>query len=272
MRHNSALHFHKYYNEPESGMEKMLDSVIFCENRTICDEIKDIVNRVPLLSAHTISDVKQQKQFIEQNSVQFLIHAHDSNIILDKSLKLYRKYPHIQLIYYYPNLKIDHIRFGEFDSFSHIVVGENRKANLLEILLQLTTSYWKKIPYNKFGFIYDDLSPRLRGVMNYIETHELKSCSTSQLARHLDISAGYFSQQFKRETGMTFRRFMQMLLDHYEYVIFDRLKLSAKTASKILGYSDLSSFSRSFKKRKGYPPSRRSSSPVKIKSPAKSDF
>jgi AraC-like DNA-binding protein len=93
--------------------------------------------------------------------------------------------------------------------------------------------------------------------MNYIETHDLKDCGTAKISEYLDISAGYFSQEFKRDTKFTFREFMQKLIDHYEFIILDSLNLPAKMASQILGYSELSSFSRSFKKRKGYPPSQR---------------
>ena len=136
-------------------------------------------------------------------------------------------------------------------------MGENRIKDLSRVLLQLTRDYWKKIPYDKFSISYEKLSPRLKKVMNYIETHDLKECDTAKISEYLDISSGYFSQEFKRVTKFTFREFMQKLLDHYEFIILDSLNLSAKTASQILGYSELSSFSRSFKKRKGYPPSQR---------------
>jgi AraC-like DNA-binding protein len=121
--------------------------------------------------------------------------------------------------------------------------------------LNLTKSYWKKIPYERYDISYEDLSPRMKKIMNYIETHDLKKCGTAEIANYLGISQGYFSQEFKKETDYTFRDFMQNLLDHYELLIFERLKLSAKATAHILGYSELSSFSRSFKKRKGYPPS-----------------
>jgi AraC-like DNA-binding protein len=152
---------------------------------------------------------------------------------------------------------VDSFHYSDLGCFSHIIVGENRVKELSQVLLQLTRDYWKKIPYEKFALNYERLSPRLKKVMNYIETHDLKDCGTAKIAEHLDISSGYFSQEFKRDTSFTFREFMQKLLDHYEFIILDSLNLPAKTASQILGYSELSSFSRSFKKRKGYPPSQR---------------
>jgi len=168
---------------------------------------------------------------------------------------LHRKYPHIYFLYYFPTLNMDSFQYSDLENFNYIVVGEHRIRGFSEIMLTLSKSYWKKIPYDKFDLVYEKLSPRLKKVMNYIETHGLKECGTSNIARYLTISAGYFSQEFKRETNLNFRDFMQKLLDHYEYIILNKLNLSAKSASQILGYSELSSFSRSFKKRKGYPPS-----------------
>jgi AraC-like DNA-binding protein len=177
------------------------------------------------------------------------------NGAMETLIKLNQQFPQIYFIYYYPTLNVNNFRYSDFSSFSHIVVGEKRAKDLAEILSSLIKTYWKKIPYRKFGMTYDALSPRLKRVMNYIETHELRDCSTNKIAAYLDISSGYFSQEFKRETELTFRTFMQRLIDHYEFLIFEKLDLSAKAASQILGYSELSSFSRSFKKRKGYPPS-----------------
>ena len=117
-------------------------------------------------------------------------------------------------------------------------------------------NFWKKIPIRDFGIDYNQLSPRMKRVVTYIETNDLKYCNAVRIAGFLDISPGYFSQEFKREFKVSFRSFMQKLIDHYEYIIMNKLDLTAKSASQILGYSELSSFSRSFKKRKGCPPSK----------------
>jgi len=174
---------------------------------------------------------------------------------MDNISRIHNRFPFIYLIYYYPKLNIDNFQFSDFIYFSYLLAGENRIEELNNIFKNLSQSYWKKIPFDKIGIMYNKLSPRLKRVMDYIETHDIKSSSTARLANFLDISQGYFSQEFKKETGQTFREFMQKLISHYEQVIFDRLDLTAKQASEILGYSELSSFSRSFKNRKGYPPS-----------------
>lgn len=238
-------------------MRVRLESLVLCNDPDMGIEIGQVVSVIPHITARRCEEITEMADFLKNNVIQFIIVADDLTDKKDEIMKLAGHYPYLYFIYYYPQLNINRFDYSELTRFSHIIVGEHRVKALSEILLQLTRDYWKKIPYGKFDLVYDQMSPRLKRVMTYIESHDLKDCATINIAHHLEISPGYFSQEFKRETSFTFREFMQKLLDHYEFIILDSLNLSAKSASKILGYSELSSFSRSFKKRKGYPPSQR---------------
>ncbi len=238
-------------------MNSVLESIVLCSDYTICEEINEVVSHLPHIITHHYSEIDQIEKILNTKSVQFIIIAENISSISDALSVLNEKFPHIYFIYFNTGLNVDNFHYSDLSYFSHIIVGDQRIKALSEILLQLTRDHWKKIPYDKFSLVYDKLSPRLKRVMNYIETHDLKECGTGKIAKYLDISSGYFSQEFKKDTNLTFRKFMQQLLDHYEFIILDSLDLSAKSASKILGYSELSSFSRSYKKRKGYPPSQR---------------
>lgn len=233
----------------------MLNGIIFSSENKMHEEVKSILSDLPKIEIHYLSEISQVVDFLKENPVLFVLISARKASDTKPLLNLYNRFPQIYFIYYYHTLNIDNFQQADFTYFSHIVVGDGRRKNLIEILTQLTINYWKKIPYPAMAINYELLSPRLKKVMNYIETHDLKNCSIAKIAKYLSISQGYFSQEFKRETGRTFREFMQNLLSYYEQIIFERLDLSAKTASQILGYSELSSFSRSFKKRKGYPPS-----------------
>jgi AraC-like DNA-binding protein len=233
----------------------MLEGIVYFENINLQQELSEILDKMPRIHTRLIMSLDQLLAHLGTNSTLFLVVALESREKLAPLSELARQFPHIYFVYYSDTLNIDHYQHNQFSPYSNIVVGEKRKENFQEIVRQLTHNYWKKIPFDSLGLSFDQMTPRLKRVMNYIETHDLKDCTISRLARYLKISQGYFSQEFKKETGMTFRRFMQLLLSHYEEIIFDRLDLSAKAASQLLGYSELSSFSRSFKKRKGYPPS-----------------
>lgn len=184
-------------------------------------------------------------------------------LVTDFDEQLFRRIAHIQkkslglnFIFYNHSLN-----FSAFSRFTHtskvkLIIGENRKANLRDLLDGVKENYWRKLPYQELGIQYGGLSPRMKRVMRYIESAPLAECNINSLSSYLSISAGYFSQEFKRETHRSFRSFMQDVLDHYENLIFTHTDLAAKEISQILGYSELSSFSRSFKKRKGVSPTK----------------
>jgi AraC-like DNA-binding protein len=233
----------------------MIEGIIYCNDDNLKNEFIDYFSDNKLIKVTLISNENDFDNLKLIDSAWFIIFAVNQIVDFTVIKKLHKNHPHIYLYYYYPLLSIDNSQYSDYSYFNQLIVGENRTENLTAIFDQMLQSYWKKIPFENLGISYDKLSPRLKRIINYIETHEIKYCSTAKLSEHLDISQGYFSQEFKKETGQTFREFMQKLLAYYEDIIFDQMDLTAKQASVILGYSELSSFSRSFKKRKGYPPS-----------------
>jgi AraC-like DNA-binding protein len=233
----------------------MLEGTIYCEDLDIKSELLKYTFSNELINAKLYTSKEELNTHLCQNHTWFIIYAEKPTYNINHIKNISNNYPHLFLIYYYPEFNVDNFQYSDFSYFSYIVIGEKRKEKLREIFTLLSQTFWKKIPFKQIGISYDRLSVRLKEVMNYIETHDLKSSSLSNLSDYLKISQGYFSQAFKKETGQTFREFMQKLKSHYEKVIFDQLNLTAKQASEILGYSELSSFSRAFKKREGYPPS-----------------
>ena len=242
----------------------MIKGIVVCKEDSLKKEFINYFYAISHVAAKIISDqseIENQKLF---NSAWFVVFAEKNIEDFSTIKKLHKKYPHLYLFYYYPYLSVDNSEFADYSYFNHIIVGDNRTKYLTNIFNQIYVNYWKRIPYEYLGISYEKTSPRLRRIVNYIETQDIKNCSTAKLSDHLNISQGYFSQEFKKETGQTFREFMQKLLAYYESIIFEQLDLTAKQASVLLGYSELSSFSRSFKKRKGYPPSLQKKNKVEL--------
>jgi len=237
-------------------MKSFIECALLCRDDYLKKELADIFLGNPHLITHYFLDVDDLTDFLISGPVQFVIISVSADNLTEEYFLLQEKFPQLYFIYYFPTFNVDNFHYNNFGHFANLIVGENRIEYLSEILIQLTSSFWKKIPIQDFGIDYSRLSPRMKRVIYYIETHELKYCNALRIAEFLEISPGYFSQEFKKEFKQSFRKFMQKLIDHYEYIILNKLDLSAKSASQILGYSELSSFSRSFKKRKGYPPSK----------------
>jgi len=163
-------------------------------------------------------------------------------------------FPATAIILYNHSLFIGRLKSLTEISDTHMVIGEERKSNLNKTLENLIKSHWRRLPLDEFNINENGLSHRIREAIGFVERNKLNVCTLPNIAKHLGLSAGYFSQEFKRETGYTFRGFIQRVLVYYEEHVFVTLNLSALKMAKLLGYSELSSFSRSFKKRRGISP------------------
>lgn len=179
----------------------------------------------------------------------------DFSHIRQPQFKLLKEYvPDLQLIIYNRNLALNGVGDIEITSGLQLVIGEDRRHNLQRQITEIKNNHWRNIPLEELGIDKEALSARMKQAIRFMETSEINKLQSRQIARHLGISPGYFSQAFHKETGRSFRSFRQSVMDYYEAIILSRFNLSAHHVSRLLGYSELSSFSRSFKRRQGLSP------------------
>lgn len=89
---------------------------------------------------------------------------------------------------------------------------------------------------------------------HYIREHAFDDISLQQISDHLHVSPTYFSKQFKMETGQSFTDYvLAAKVELAEQMIRSGVPLT--DISEKLGYLNLSSFTRMFKKIKGVSPS-----------------
>ncbi|MFD1954117.1 helix-turn-helix domain-containing protein [Paenibacillus thailandensis] len=108
---------------------------------------------------------------------------------------------------------------------------------------------------DKYAEIVSGSHQSVKRAMAYIREHLDESLSLQQVARHVHMNPNYFSELFKRESG----------LNYIEFVTEERLKramgLLAETPAKVseiagrIGYADLKHFNKLFKKYTGLTPS-----------------
>lgn len=111
-----------------------------------------------------------------------------------------------------------------------------RLANLVESIRSLPYSY------------------RIHYCRNYIMQHVYDKLTVSQVASHAGVSPEYLTEQFKRETGVSLKTFMEQARVEEAKRL---LRSSGNTILEItlmLNYHDQSHFSRSFKKIAGVTP------------------
>ena len=229
----------------------MYQGFIVSEDSKIIEECSSIINEIgkieiqifPALVATAINNAAQNLLFI------VLTEINEQNLsVLTKTQKMF---PDVTIILYNRSLNLSNLNQLNHLSLFYLIVGEERLKILQQTVEKLKKNYWRTIPFEDFGIQFDRLSPRIQRALKFVETADIGECNISGIADYLNISPGYFSQEFKRETGQPFRSFMQKVLAYYEDLILTKANLPAQKISQMLGYSELSSFSRSFKKRKG---------------------
>jgi len=232
----------------------MFNGFIITENDVIRQECEDTISLFPNLDIkffNHLSEINFNNGF---SSVLFLLvtEIEENHLPYLKEAQLI--YPGVTTLVYNNSLSISKLNDVSELKLVRFVAGENRQDLLKELIAKIKEDYWRTIPFEKFGIKFNQLSSRLQRALRFIESTDIRSCNIQTIAEYLNISPGYFSQEFKKETGLSFRRFMQRVLYYYEDIILLRGNIPTKNISKLLGYSELSSFSRSFKKRKGISP------------------
>ncbi len=187
------------------------------------------------------------------NCLVFIITEFNRNEI-EYLLKIQRYIPDIAVVLYNHSLRLSDISLLNLSDQVQLIIGDERKQMLSALLRDTKKYHWRRIPYKQFQIDLTHASPQMREALQFIEQSSISECNINHISEYIGMSPGYFSQKFKRELGLSFRDFMQQVLAHYEEIILDRLNLPAREISRLLGYSELSSFSRSFKQRKGLSP------------------
>ncbi len=101
----------------------------------------------------------------------------------------------------------------------------------------------------------DDTGYAARAV-NMIKKQYMKDISVQSMADALGLDRSYFSNLFKKETGKSPGRYLMEYRMERALELLRRERYSVSVVAASVGYGDLFSFSRCFKKCYGVPPSR----------------
>jgi len=195
--------------------------------------------------------LKLEKKIIE-NEAYFLICSKLFSADIAQGLhQINERNPLLTIIYFYSVLKEREYVELHRAGIKYCFVGETRKTNLQTALKKLSAHHWKKIPQRIYSIRYDDLQPRAKKILRFIENTPVKFCNTAKLADYLKISQSHFRKEFKKYFKISFREFKQRLFTHYENILLFEKKYKPRHIYSALDYNNLSAFSRSFKSRHG---------------------
>jgi len=154
---------------------------------------------------------------------------------------------------YNPDISIQKLKidsFGEvLKEYKDWFCGAEKDTEKVEYLLEKTSLIPAKS--NSKGMLIDD---RIRNSFNLIMQSESEKLSINQIASAVHLSTSHFARLFKKETGMTFRKFvLHSKLVKSIYAIYEQNSLTE--ASFMGGFSDQPHFTRTFKGAFGISPS-----------------
>lgn len=97
-------------------------------------------------------------------------------------------------------------------------------------------------------------SPIIQRTLNQINLDLTGDLSLKNLAEKFNISAGYLSTLFKKETGMTLTEYVNKKRIDHATLLLNATNLQIQTISSYCGINDINYFTRTFKKLKGMTP------------------
>lgn len=166
---------------------------------------------------------------------------------------------------------------NEGESFHHLADTSINSSGIYSLMMGLHEEFTsKKTGYEIYvkGYIYQLIASLIRSniikihypfekekdlakldsIFNYIEKNYYKKIDLQKAADMLNLSYSYFSRVFKRATGRTFKEYV----DYVRVCEAEKLILSGhmniSQASYEVGFCNVSSFNRVYKRVRGYPP------------------
>jgi len=205
-----------------SGKKEM---VVFKENIHIENLIKEIENTKNAYELkHIINHLKEKIEEINltANYIQKIYTVISYNLIRHNVMEYNEEIINLSALYFYNSL--DEMIENLLDNFEQITVDDYNLSLLSEIKKDLEENISKKI-------------------------------SLSEYAKKYGYNTSYFSQLFKKISGITFAEYLISLkIEKAKELIVSNTRLSLRSIASIVGYDDYYHFSKMFKKYTNYTP------------------
>ena len=132
------------------------------------------------------------------------------------------------------------------------------KTYLMQMILLIVKQQFSPVEL-KTGYAFESVNKKyvVEQIVNYFEDHYSEKISLDQIAENMYLSPFYISKIFKSETGDTpIRHLINIRLEKAKELMQSGFSGNIKQIAEMVGYEDAYHFSKLFKKRFGYPPSK----------------
>ena len=108
---------------------------------------------------------------------------------------------------------------------------------------------------NSFGFSFGNVeyNDSILTILDYLNNN-YRTVTLSSLSQYFGYNESYMSRLIKKATGMTFSQLIRAIRIAHSLQMLDCKEFSLQKISDIVGYSDIGSYVRAFKKENGIGP------------------
>ena len=138
------------------------------------------------------------------------------------------------------------LKDGELEEAVRILLGQMKEK---------TEKEQERITESGFHLVKKAKNRYVTEAIHWIEGHYREDITISTVAEMLEISEGYLSRVFKKETGYTFTSYLTYYRLNMAMELLKDCKLRVYEVADQVGYSDTAYFSAQFKKMVGISPS-----------------
>lgn len=140
------------------------------------------------------------------------------------------------------------------DSTSSSYAIKIEQVHSLEAILPLMTEMFRSYCRLVRKHSLKDYSPPVQKALTYIDANLAGSLSLRTLAETLNVSSGYLSTLFKKETGQTLTEYINRRRINHATHLLESTRLQVQTVAQHCGIVDVQYFSRIFKRIIGMTP------------------
>lgn len=142
------------------------------------------------------------------------------------------------------------------DFFRNMIKELEKKENFYHVIVRAECASYVAYLCRNYGYGEKEnyANNRIKRGMSYIREHFAEDLKVEEIADYAGFSRFYFSRQFKCITGMTVMKYVELLRCRYGKELLEEGTSVTKAALEC-GFSDVSYFTKVFKKQYGMLPS-----------------
>ena len=123
-------------------------------------------------------------------------------------------------------------------------------------VIEILTLLYRKYQFTKTRYIKNKNIEMVKSGISYIKKHFYEQPSVDDIANHAGYSKYYFCRCFKEITGYTVNSYINSVKIEHAKELLTTHNQSVSEVSEICGFSDISYFTKIFKKYTGVLPSK----------------